>query len=339
MRLGCAIAGLAVLTVGCIRHTEVGRVGNPPQVSNLPHNVSVWDRQIRNAKDAGDGDYELRVLRDKTAAEPGNITARLELAKAYKVRGYPDVGLEICRLAAARFPESGEVQLALAEALRGMNRRDEAGAGLEAFLKAHAQTGPEYYSWLGILRDESGQWEAAEAAHRRALELRPQTAYLHNNLGYNLLMQKKEPEAAAEFREALKLDPRSLVARNNLGLALAHQDAAAEAIAMWQAGSDAATAHNNMAAVLMEKGNYAAARKELEIALSYNIAFQPAVKNLELVSRLDGQPASLPAKSDQNWWERWKTGFVKLWVGPLDNSNSIKPAAKIASASANGEDK
>jgi Flp pilus assembly protein TadD len=322
------VAALALMSVGCIRHTEISRVSSLPQST-----PTVWERQIRNAKDAGDGDYQLRALRDKTAAEPDNIAARLELAKAYRDRGYPDVSLEMCRLTAARFADSAEAQLGLAEALRAMNRRDEAGSALDAFLTAHPQKGPEAYSWLGILRDESGKWADAEGAHRKALALRPDAAYLHNNLGYNLIMQKKDAEAAAEFREALKLDARSLVARNNLGLALAHQNAAAEAIATWQAGSDAATAHNNMAAVLMEKGNYAGARAELEISLSYNKAFQPAVKNLELVSRLDGQPVSLPVKSDASWWER----FRKLWVGPLENSN--KPAAKIASANTNGEDK
>ena len=119
------------------------------------------------------------------------------------------MALEICRLAAARFPESGEAQLALVRALRDMNRRAEAIDGLVAFLKAHPQTGPEYFSWLGILRDESGLWPLGEPAHRKALELAPSLDYLHNNLGYNLLMQKKYAEAAGEFREALKLNPRS----------------------------------------------------------------------------------------------------------------------------------
>ena len=137
------------------------------------------------------------------------------------------MALEVCRLAAARFPESGEVQLALVRALREMNRRQEAIDGLEAFLKAHPQTAPDYYSWLGILRDETGAWYAGEPAHRRAVELAPASDVLHNNLGYNLLMQKKNEEAAAEFREALRLNPGSQMARNNLGLALANQNAAA----------------------------------------------------------------------------------------------------------------
>ena len=78
------------------------------------------------------------------------------------------------------------------------------------------------------------------------------------------------------------------MARNNLGLALANLDETDQAVANWQSASDPATAHNNLAAVLMEKGNYPNARKELEIALSYNNAYPAALKNLELVSRLDG---------------------------------------------------
>ena len=45
--------------------------------------------------------------------------------------------------------------------------------------------------------------------------------HLRINLGYNLLLQGKNEEAAAEFRRALVLRPDSQTARNNLGLAMA----------------------------------------------------------------------------------------------------------------------
>jgi tetratricopeptide (TPR) repeat protein len=316
------LAALGLLMASCVQHTQVAKAPPAPQ--------SVWDRQIHNAIDAGDGDYQLRVLRQKLAADPDDVPIRLELAKAYLDRGYPDVALEICRLAAARFPESGEAQLALVGALRDMNHRAEAIDGLVVFLQAHPQTGPQYFSWLGILRDESSLWPLGEPAHRRALELAPSFDYLHNNLGYNLLMQKKYAEAAGEFREALKLNPRSPVARNNLGLALADLDETDQALANWQSASDPATAHNNLAAVLMEKGNYPNARKELEIALGYNNAYPAALKNLELVSRLDGHPATLAVKPAESHWRRWKMAFRRLFVGPLEDSRT--DAVKTASA-------
>ena len=323
MRFRLSLAALAILSCSCTRHSQVAKAPMVPA-------PTVWERQIKNAVDAGDGDYQLRLLRDKVAAEPGNIPARLDLAKAYRERGFADVALEITRLAAARFPESGDVQLGLVRSLRDLNRRSEATEGLEAFLKAHPQTAPEYYSWLGILRDESGLWAAGEPAHRRAVELSPNLDYLHNNLGYNLLMQKKNDEAAEEFRTALKLNPKSQVARNNLGLVLANQNAAEQAVASFQAASDPATAHNNLAVVWMEKGNYPAARRELEVALSYNRTLPAALKNLELVGRMDGQAATLPVKSAElPRWERWKIGLRRLFVGPLDDTKP-EPAKTVS---------
>ena len=267
---------VAAIAVSCVKQT---RMANRPPGPVAP---TVWDRQIRTAKDAGDGDYPLRALRERVAADSENVGVRLELAKAYQERGYPDVALEICRLTVGRFPESGEAELALVRALRAMNRRNEAIDSLEAFLGQHPQRSPDYDSWLGILRDEGGQWAEGEGWHRKALELAASQDSLHNNLGYNLLMQKKNDEAAREFREALRLNPGSQVARNNLGLALANQNAT-DAVANFQSAADAATAHNNLAAVLMENGNYPAARRELELALRYNSSLPAALRNLDLL--------------------------------------------------------
>jgi len=329
------VAILGVLMAGCVHERHLSSTPVAPQA---PAPATVWDRQIRNAADAGDGDYQLKGLRAKTAAEPDNVAARLDLARAYRERGYPDVALEICRLAVARFPESGEAELALVRALRDMSRRPEAIESLEAYLAAHPQTVAKFYSWDGILHDETGALAAGEQAHRKAIALAPADDSLHNNLGYNLLEQKKFEDAAGEFREALRINPASQVARNNLGLALANLNTA-QAIANWQTAADPATAHNNMAAFWIEKGNYAEARKELNIALGYNKSHAAALKNLELVSRLDGNPAAVPANASETRWQRWKTGFKRLFVGPLDTSSSTAPTGHPQGAAPTGEER
>ena len=321
-------AASAVFSVSCVHRSRAAQSAAP---ASAP--VSIWDRQVRNAIDAGDGDLQLRALREKVAAEPDNIPVRLELAKAYRQRGYHEVALEISRLAVARFPQSGEALLSLVSDLRDARRRPEAIASLESFHKTNPESGAAYYSWLGILRDESGLWPLGEPAHRKALQLSPTVDYLHNNLGYNLLMQKKLDEAAREFQEALKLSPGSQMARNNLGLALANSNATAQAVANWQSTSDPATAHNNLAAVWIEKGNYPEARRELDLALGYNRAHPAALRNLELVARLDGNPSTLQSKpldAGATRWRRFRTGFRRLFVGPLDDSRPQAP--KSASA-------
>jgi tetratricopeptide (TPR) repeat protein len=304
---------LSACAVACT-HTPVVKTAAPP----VRRPATVWDRQIRNAVDAGDGDYRLRALRERVASEPNNVAVRTELAAAYRERGYPEIALEISRLAAARFPESGEAQLSLARDLRSTGRQSEAISGLETWLKSQDNGPAEHWSWLGILLDEAGLWPAGEPAHRKALEISPAVDYLHNNLGYNLLMQKKYEAAAAAFREALKLNPAGAMARNNLATALANSNATAQAVEAWQAGSDPASAHNNLAAVWMEKGNYGEARKELELALGYNRTHPAALRNLELVGRLDGKPVDVA--QDPTGWSRFIAGLKKLFVGPLDNT-------------------
>jgi Flp pilus assembly protein TadD len=295
----------AVMCASCVHRQQTATPSTP----------TVWERQIRNAADAGDGDYILKTIRARVAAEPENIAVRLELAKAYRERGYPEIALEVCRLAVARFPESADAQYALVRTLFEMKRPDDALATLAARPRDTA----EYHTWVGLVRDSAGAWEAGEPAHRKAVELAPAQDVARNNLGYNLLMQKKNAEAAAEFREALRLNPASQVARNNLGLALASSDTA-QAVSNWQTASDAAAAHNNLATVWIEKGNWAEARKELALALSYNKSHPAALRNAALLSQLDGKPAELQARSEETRWGRWKAGFKRLLVGPLNDS-------------------
>src|SRR5438128_2055992 len=137
LRVKCFFVLLCTLPISCT-HKQITR-------TNLPAQPTMWDRQVRNAVDAGEGDYQLGALRERVAAEPENIGVRIELAKAYRERGYPEIALEISRLAVARFPESGEAQLSLVRDLRAVNRRAEAIGDLEGFLKSHLAANPEYW--------------------------------------------------------------------------------------------------------------------------------------------------------------------------------------------------
>jgi tetratricopeptide (TPR) repeat protein len=259
-------------------------------------------RQVRNALDAGEGDYRLRALRERMALEPDNLALRLELARHYREHGAGELALEHCRLAAARFPESGEVRLEMVRSLRSMGLRAEAAEILEEFLKQHPQASPDFSSWLGILRSELGQTKAAEEAHRAALALAPNRDALHNNLGYSLLEQQRYEEAAEEFRRALELSPRSEVARNNLELALTAR----------HGSGGSAAAHNNLGALLIEQGRYEEARKELEQALAADRNFAAALGNLRLVSELDRRPATVPARAPAPHWTAF---FGTVWHG------------------------
>ncbi|MGH9718784.1 MAG: hypothetical protein ACRD8O_01110 [Bryobacteraceae bacterium] len=302
--VACVLAAGA--TSSCV-HRQV--VSKQP----APATATVWETQVARAADAGEGDFVVKRLRRQMAAEPENAGVRVELIRRLSATGHPDLALEHSRLAAERFRDSAEVHLLLARALRDVRLHNDAANLLDRFLSAHPQVGAEYYSWLGIMRDELKQWAPGEQAHRAALERDSRSDYLYNNLGYNLLMQERKAEAAEQFRLALKIRPASEVARNNLGLALAGNPN--EAIVHWQSIAGPATAHSNMAALLIEQGRFEDARKEIDLALGYNKRHPAALRNLRVVSQLDGKPAVLPIKPVQSRWGKIRAAIVKAVKG------------------------
>lgn len=268
-------------------------------------------RQVINAVDAGDGDYQVRILRAMVDADPRDLKARLELAARYQQLGFPEVALEHCRLACERAPESEEAQVALARMLRDQNRAAEGARTLSDFAARH-ESGAQVWAWIGLLRDDAGDWKSGEAAHRKALALAPERDDLHNNLGYCLLREGRKTEAIAEFEAALRVNAHSAIAQNNLGMALA--GSSKEAVEHLQSVTDAASAHNNLAVAYIEAGRYSDARREIDLALGYNRQHSAALMNLELISRLDGKPAEVEALvRTEGKWARAKTAWLHFW--------------------------
>lgn len=60
---------------------------------------------------------------------------------------------------------------------------------------------------LAALQAQQGDLARALETFRRVEALAPDQAYLHNNLGYTLLLQGRHTDAVAEFRRALSLNP------------------------------------------------------------------------------------------------------------------------------------
>lgn len=276
-----------------------GCASKAPALHPTPFFSPTATRQATNAVDAGDADLEIAELRRVMMSRPDDVDARVRLAQAYTLRGFPDVALEHYRVGAERFPDSVKIVLGLVRTLRRAEQKEEALAVLKTFIHAHPQNTAEPYEWLGILNDDMQNWKASEYAYETALLYAPRSAELHNNLGYSFLMQALNNAAATEFRMALDLKRDLVIARNNLGIALAGNTETdpKEAILNWQAVSGPAAAHNNMAALLIERGEYPRARKELETALGYDQQNAQAIYNLALLSEKDGKPAVIPPQN------------------------------------------
>ena len=80
-----------------------------------------------------------------------------------------------------------------------------------------------------------------------------------------------------------------------------------------------------MAAVLIEQGRFADARREINIALGYKPDNPAALHNLALVSQLDGQPAALPLNRPPSFMRK----FGMIFSGGRKGAN---PPTALAAA-------
>ena len=100
----------------------------------------------------------------------------------------------------------------------------------------------------------------AEASYRRALELKPDYASAHGNLGALLVEAMRLPEAEVSLRRALELKPDYSEAHNNLGSLLLQTKRLSEAeVSLRRAMElkpDYAKAHTNLAFLLNAQGKF-----------------------------------------------------------------------------------
>jgi Flp pilus assembly protein TadD len=124
---------------------------------------------------------------------------------------------------------------------------------------------------LAVALMETGKVDEALVHYRKALALNPGYAEACNNLGEALAGKGDSKDAVAQFEKAVELDPDYLAAHANLGLLLArtgHPDKAVKHLKKVAEGTpEAADARMNLGHALAEKGDFAAARVELETAV------------------------------------------------------------------------
>jgi tetratricopeptide (TPR) repeat protein len=247
-------------------------------------------RQAVQAADLGEGDLQLRALRQRVAVNPADFESRLALARHYESTGIYELALEHLTAASQLAPARADLVVWRAKMLEALGLKTEAYGLLEAFFRAHPDASL-VIARMGMLAEDAGNLGKAEEHWRAAIRLDPASDKFHNNLGNNLLLQKRNAEAATAFRNALERNPNSAIARNNLGLALAAEPE--QVLAVWKATMDPATAHNNLAAMYMEQGRLEDARRELGVALGYRKDHPAVLRNLGLLSEMEQRPVSL----------------------------------------------
>jgi Flp pilus assembly protein TadD len=140
---------------------------------------------------------------------------------------------------------------------------------------------------LGNALAGSGAFADAIPQYQAAIQLKPDYTEPRVGLGAALLRTERPAEAIPHYREALRLDPKLAEARNGLGGALAMEGKNAEAMAEYEQAlrlKPLASAHLNIALLLIKEGDVGGARRHLESALSIDPGYAPALQALRAIT-------------------------------------------------------
>lgn len=147
---------------------------------------------------------------------------------------------------------------------------------------------------LGVLAAKRGQVDQAVGYLDAAVRLGPPSGALLNDIGFNLLMMDRLPEAEETFRRALEIDPQNRSAHNNLGLVLGQTGRYEESLAQFRQAGDEAEAQANLAYCKTRAGDLRGATSAYHRALSLNQELKPAAEALMQLAQQAPQPE--PAK-------------------------------------------
>jgi superkiller protein 3 len=128
---------------------------------------------------------------------------------------------------------------------------------------------------------EAGEWEAAEAEFRRAIEADARSAVAYSKLGVSLVHQRRLDDAGQAFSRAVAIDPKYAPAWSNLGNIHREAGQTEQALEAYQraiaADPDYWIAHQNLGGLYRQMGRMSEAIASLRKAtrLSARAALRP----------------------------------------------------------------
>jgi tetratricopeptide (TPR) repeat protein len=210
---------------------------------------------------AGDSPLAESVLRAAEQRHPRDVWVNYELGQVLEQLSRRDEAIRFYTAARSIRPETAHK---LAHALE--NRGDSSDAiavfrdlkGLRPGNARHLLCLGSALKVKGSTREASEVLEAAVAAGREAIRLKPDNVQTHFRLGNVLYAQGKLGEAIAEFREMIRLNPDLAEAHSNLGIVRYAQGKLDEAVAAFREAirlrPDYVDALSNLGIALRDQG-------------------------------------------------------------------------------------
>jgi Tfp pilus assembly protein PilF len=160
---------------------------------------------------------------------------------------------------------------------------EESGNNAEAekyYQMALNEKANDLNAMLGYARfqENQGRINEALALYQKAVQTHPKEPAAYNNLGLCFARRGKLNEAASALGQAVQLDPRNPLYRNNLATVLVDQNRLPEALANLRDVHGEAAAYYNLGYLLNKKGQTEAAEHNFAQALRIDPNMAPAQK-------------------------------------------------------------
>ena len=228
--------------------------------------------------------------------------ARVRAAEKKAESGDADGAIALLKEALQLDPQNARAHHVMAMIDFNAGRLDEARDGIIQ-ASTYDNEDPELHANCAAIMNICDRPMEAEAAARHAIELAPDMAEGHCNLGVALEAQGKYPAAREELIKATQLRPgypEALISLGNLDYRLGDYvtsaEAFAEAVRTWPAN---AMARTNLAIVLRHLGELETAEQQCLEAIAHNQSYAEAHNALgNIKMQLGDLPGSIRAFSD-----------------------------------------
>ncbi len=221
--------------------------------------VEALCQQAMNAHQAGRFDEAARFYEMALAREPGHRAATLHLGLVRYQQGQCAVAEALLRPLVTAQPDFADAWGALALALKGQEKLDDATDAFTCALLLNPNNA-DVHNNFGNLLTAQKQYETALDHYRTAIRLQPSRADSYQNLGNALGDLERHEEAVESFRRALALRPGYVGALLGLGKAYRVLDRLDEAQAAFSEALEhdpkSAEAWSNLGVIWREKNRF-----------------------------------------------------------------------------------
>ena len=204
------------------------------------------------------------------------------LLEHYQARRYVDAE-KLSLSITEEFPKHQFAWKVLAAVLKQMGKINESLVVSQKSVQVNPQDA-EAHSNLGILLQELGRLDESEKSFRQAITLKPNYAKAHSNLGNVLQELGKLDESEKSFRQAITLKPDYAEAHSDLGIILRELGKLDESEKSFRQAitlkPDFAAAHSNLGNTLQELGRLDESESSHRKAIVLKPDFAVAYNNL-----------------------------------------------------------